>query len=63
MNIETKIIIELEPQEKEILDQAADLLDIICCEFPTCDGCPLYYLCGKSDDTPRDALKSLIKNY
>jgi uncharacterized protein (UPF0179 family) len=70
MKINRKIEVKIEPKEMAILQQAKDLLQIICEEFPNCedDGCPMAEICdnlsievGKPHECIKEIMASLEK--
>lgn len=54
-------VVELDDQEYNTLDQAADILEEVCCAFfDNCDGCPLSKLCSSDSDPAQFVRNSIL---
>lgn len=54
-------VVELNNQEYHTLDQAADILDEVCCAFEgNCEDCPLSRLCAPDSDPAHIVRESIL---
>lgn len=54
-------VVELDSQEYHTLDQAADILDQVCCAFEgSCEDCPLSRLCSPNSDPAQIVRESIL---
>lgn len=53
--------VELDSQEYATLDQAAEILEQVCCAFEgSCEGCPLSVLCSPNSDPAQIVRESIL---
>lgn len=53
--------VELNDQEYDTLDQAAEILEQVCCAFEcNCEGCPLARLCSPDTDPAHIVRESIL---
>lgn len=54
-------VVELDDQEYNALDQAADILEEVCSAFSiSCEGCPLSGLCSPDSDPAHIVRESIL---